>query len=122
MVRTFRVQRRSCLTCRTTAPRLPCDVPASVLTGFTRDLAAMAVVGAAFFALEASLAPLLARRFPGYAGLEPRRRRQLPARAFESLACAYLCLGGLGGALAFSLAGLNYVNGRTAFAHAHVLA
>ena len=90
--------------------------------GLVRLLAAMGVLGAVFYALESSLAPLLARWFPGYGALEPRRRLQVRVRSFESLASIYLCLGGIGGAVAYALSDLNYVSGYSAFAYGHALA
>jgi hypothetical protein len=89
------------------------------LTGL---LAIAGVLGAVFYALESSLAPLLARFFPGYGALDPRRRLQVRVRSFESLASIYLCLGGIGGAVAYARSDLNYVSGYSAFAHVHALA
>jgi hypothetical protein len=90
--------------------------------GFARQLAAVGALGVVFYALESSLGPLLAQRFPGYADLDGARRRQLRARVFEGLACVYLCVGGIVGAVLYAGKGLNYVSGHDAFAHAHLVA
>jgi hypothetical protein len=81
-------------------------------------LTALAVLVAAFYAFEAALGTLLARRLPGYAQLAPAQWR---VRAFETLASAYLCAGGVAGACAHAAAGLNYVSGHSAFARVHCL-
>jgi hypothetical protein len=90
--------------------------------GLARLLAVIGALAAAFYLLESALAPLLARGFPAYGALDPGRRLQVRVRAFESLASVYLCLGGVGGALAYALSDLNYVSGHSAFARGHAVA
>lgn len=87
-----------------------------------RLLAGIGVLGAVFYALEAALTPALARYFPAYDALGPRRRLQLRVRAFESLATGCLCLGGAVGSAAFVRADLNYVTGDSPFARLVALA
>ena len=94
----------------------------TVLGGFARPLAAMGALVAVYYGLESLLGPPLARFFTGYAGLDGVRRRQLRVRAFESLASACFCVGGLAGAAAYARAGLNYVSGHSALAQAQCLA
>jgi hypothetical protein len=90
--------------------------------GFALQLAALGVLVAVFRAVEFLLGPLVAARFPGHENLDGTRDVQLRVRAFETLASAYLCLGGIVGALVFAASRLNYVTGQSTFARAHCLA
>jgi drug/metabolite transporter (DMT)-like permease len=97
-------------------------VAMTTVGGFGLQLIALGVLVVVFRLGEYLLGPLVEGRFPRYDSLDSARRLQLRVRAFETLACAYLCIGGIVGALAYASAGLNYVTGQSAFAQAHCLA
>jgi hypothetical protein len=89
---------------------------------FVSELVAVGVLMALLFAAEACLGTVLPRRFPAYDALDGPRPAQLRVRGLEALGSAYLCAGGVLGALAFASSRANYITGGGPYPHAHCLA